>query len=384
MGNHFRTSGAGDEAPKTQPSVAGSRFATPDSEDQLFSPIPAQPADQAQPAADPFAYNPNNDVALSGTAGFEPVQTVTARVAQPQMSAATPQPTMAGIPDPMAPAAPVVERDQAAEVASLDNALNNPDFTSVFAPVDPQASRKKMAKQAGVEPVILMEHVTKIYPAQPNKPALDDINIEIYPGEFVFLVGHSGSGKTTLLSTLNRDVKPTSGRILVAGQDLMKIKNRKVPFLRRQIGAVFQDFKLLPQKSAYENVAFALQCIGKPKGVIRSQVPEVLRLVGLADQMDSLPDQLSGGEQQRVAVARAMVNRPPLLICDEPTGNLDPAISLGIMKLLERINRTGTTVIVATHDREMVDSMHRRVIALEGGHVIRDQERGGYGNYGTN
>ena len=215
----------------------------------------------------------------------------------------------------------------------------------MFAPIDPQASRKKMAKQAGVEPVILMEHVTKIYPAQPNKPALDDINIEIYPGEFVFLVGHSGSGKTTLLSTLNRDVKPTSGRILVAGQDLMKIKNRKVPFLRRQIGAVFQDFKLLPQKTAYENVAFALQCIGKPKGVIRSQVPEVLRLVGLADQMDSLPDQLSGGE---------------------------------------RINRTGTTVIVATHDREMVDSMHRRVIALEGGHVIRDQERGGYGNYGTN
>ena len=198
------------------------------------------------------------------------------------------------------------------------------------------------------------------------------------------MVGHSGSGKTTLLSTLNRDVRPTSGRILAAGQDLMKIKNRKVPFLRRQIGAVFQDFKLLPQMSAYENVACALQGIGKPKGVIRSQVPEVLRLVGLADQMDSLPDQLSGGEQQRVAVARAMVNRPPLHICDEPTGNLDPAISLGIMKLLERINRTGTTVIVATHDREMVDSMHRRVIALEGGHVIRDQERGGYGNYGTN
>lgn len=384
MGNHFRTSGAGDDAPKTQTGVQGSRFATPDSEGQPVAQAPAQPADQAQPASDPFAYNPTSDVALSGTAGFEPVQVVTARVEQPQAGAATPQPTMAGIPDPTQPAAPVVESDQAAEVASLDNALNNPDFTSVFAPIDPQASRKKMAKQAGVEPVILMEHVTKIYPAQPNKPALDDINIEIYPGEFVFLVGHSGSGKTTLLSTLNRDVKPTSGRILVAGQDLMKIKNRKVPFLRRQIGAVFQDFKLLPQKTAYENVAFALQCIGKPKGVIRSQVPEVLRLVGLADQMDSLPDQLSGGEQQRVAVARAMVNRPPLLICDEPTGNLDPAISLGIMKLLERINRTGTTVIVATHDREMVDSMHRRVIALEGGHVIRDQERGGYGNYGTN
>ena len=413
MGNHFRTSGAGDATPQAQPSAPGSRFATPDSEDQLFSQVPAQPADQAQPAPDPFAYNPSPDTPFQGTAGFEPVHVVTARPQQPTaapqqrvnpgmtapqpaaipdpMAPAQPRPSQAagtgmfaGIPDPTRPAAPAVERDQAAEVASLDNALNNPDFTSVFAPIDPKASRKKMAKQAGVEPVILMEHVTKVYPAQPNKPALDDINIEIYPGEFVFLVGHSGSGKTTLLSTLNRDVKPTSGRILVAGQDLMKIKNRKVPFLRRQIGAVFQDFKLLPQKTAYENVAFALQCIGKPKGVIRSQVPEVLRLVGLADQMDSLPDQLSGGEQQRVAVARAMVNRPPLLICDEPTGNLDPAISLGIMKLLERINRTGTTVIVATHDREMVDSMHRRVIALEGGHVIRDQERGGYGNYGTN
>ena len=352
-----------------------------------------------------LSYNPTSDVALSGTAGFEPVQAVTARVEQPQAGAAAPQPSMAGIPDPMAPAtpapqpaqsglfaaipdptqpaAPVVESDQAAEVASLDNALNNPDFTSVFAPIDPQASRKKMAKQAGVEPVILMEHVTKIYPAQPNKPALDDINIEIYPGEFVFLVGHSGSGKTTLLSTLNRDVKPTSGRILVAGQDLMKIKNRKVPFLRRQIGAVFQDFKLLPQKTAYENVAFALQCIGKPKGVIRSQVR------GAASGRSGRSDGLAARPAFRWrAAARCrrprMVNRPPLLICDEPTGNLDPAISLGIMKLLERINRTGTTVIVATHDREMVDSMHRRVIALEGGHVIRDQERGGYGNYGTN
>ncbi len=282
-------------------------------------------------------------------------------------------------------AGPSTDADEARQVRDLDAALQNPDFTSVFAPADLDRAqeRKKMARQAGVEPVILTEHLTKIYPAQPNKPALDDVNIEIYPGEFVFLVGHSGSGKTTLLNTLLRNVKPTSGRVLVAGQDLMRIKNRRIPYLRRQIGAVFQDYKLLPHKTAYENVAFALQCIGKPRGVIRAQVPEVLRLVGLADQMDSLPDQLSGGEQQRVSVARAMVNRPPLLICDEPTGNLDPAISLGIMKLLERINRTGTTVIVATHDREMVDSMHRRVIALEGGRVIRDQERGGYGNYGS-
>ncbi|WP_333558800.1 cell division ATP-binding protein FtsE, partial [Candidatus Collinsella stercoripullorum] len=318
-------------------------------------------------------------------------------------------PQVPSVPDPAAPAAPLsslpspdqpatpastgvfmtqagpavasTDLSEQRQIADVDQALQSPDFTSVFAPVGD--SRKKMAREAGVEPVILMEHLTKIYAAQPNKPALDDVNLEIYPGEFVFLVGHSGSGKTTLLNTMVRDVKPTSGRVLVAGQDLMRIKNRKVPFLRRQIGTVFQDFKLLPNKTAYENVAFALECIGKPRGVIRSQVPEVLRLVGLADQMDSYPDQLSGGEQQRVAVARAMVNRPPLLICDEPTGNLDPAISLGIMKLLERINRTGTTVVVATHDREMVDSMHRRVIALEAGHVVRDQERGGYGNYGA-
>ena len=200
----------------------------------------------------------------------------------------------------------------------------------------------------------------------------------------VMILGIPNVGKSTFINLLIRQIKPTKGKIYIADEDLTQMRNWRVPYLRRNIGCVFQDFKLLPQKTAYENVAFALQCIGKPKGVICSQVPEVLRLVGLADQMDSLPDQLSGGEQQRVAVARAMVNRPPLLICDEPTGNLDPAISLGIMKLLERINRTGTTVIVATHDREMVDSMHRRVIALEGGHVIRDQERGGYSNYGTN
>jgi len=196
-------------------------------------------------------------------------------------------------------------------------------------------------------------------------------------------VGHSGSGKSTFLRTITREIQVTSGQILVAGQDLTKMRNRKVPYLRRQIGCVFQDFKLLQDKTAYENVAFALECIGKPRSVIRAQVPEVLRLVGLGEKQDMFPDQLSGGEQQRVCVARAMVNRPPLLVCDEPTGNLDPGISLGIMKLLERINRTGTTIIMATHDREMVDSMRRRVIALENGHVVRDQERGGYGFYGT-
>ena len=390
MGNPVRKPGDGQAAPK----VEDPRLSVVSADD-----IVAPEDTGYEPVTDPFAYTPAPDV----TAPVVPLDMadaaddITMSSLDADMDPQVTQPGLLNIPSPTDPVAPSstgafmtsagavdpasTDVSEQKQVASLDAALQNPDFTSVFAPqVD---SRKKMARDAGVEPVILMEHLTKIYAAQPNKPALDDVNIEIYPGEFVFLVGHSGSGKTTLLSTLMRDVNPTSGRLLVAGQDLMRIKNRKVPFLRRQIGAVFQDFKLLPNKTAYENVAFALECIGKPRGVIRSQVPEVLRLVGLADQMDSMPDQLSGGEQQRVAVARAMVNRPPLLICDEPTGNLDPAISLGIMKLLERINRTGTTVIVATHDRAMVDSMRRRVIALEAGHVIRDQERGGYGNYGA-
>ena len=234
-----------------------------------------------------------------------------------------------------------------------------------------------------VPPTIAMRHVSLIYPAQPEKPALDDVSLDIMPGDFVCLGGHSGSGKSTFIKTIIRQLKPTSGHIYVAGQDLSRLRDRKVPYLRRQIGCVFQDYKLLPNRTAYENVAFALESIGKSKSVIKVQVPEVLRLVGLEEKMDKLPDQLSGGEQQRVSVARAMVNRPPLLVCDEPTGNLDPAISLGIMKLLERINRTGTTVLVATHDREMVDSMRRRVIALENGHVVRDEQNGGYGYYGA-
>ena len=404
MGNHFRTSGdeqSASQAPMPQANGVESKDSVPDFQSDPLAQHAASAGDAsaAQSAANPMLNIP------SPAAPAQP----RVNVPDPSVDLVGPStPSLAGIPDPSAPAAapaataaavtapdvfmtpagaagPSTDADEARQIRDLDAALQNPDFTSVFAPADLDRAqeRKKIARQAGVEPVILTEHLTKIYPAQPNKPALDDVNIEIYPGEFVFLVGHSGSGKTTLLNTLLRNVKPTSGRVLVAGQDLMRIKNRRIPYLRRQIGAVFQDYKLLPNKTAYENVAFALQCIGKPRGVIRAQVPEVLRLVGLADQMDSLPDQLSGGEQQRVSVARAMVNRPPLLICDEPTGNLDPAISLGIMKLLERINRTGTTVIVATHDREMVDSMHRRVIALEGGRVIRDQERGGYGNYGS-
>lgn len=226
--------------------------------------------------------------------------------------------------------------------------------------------------------MISMRNVSKIY--VPNKPpALDDCTVEIEQGEFVFLVGHSGSGKSTFIRLLLRELLPTRGQIVVAGQDLTKMKNWKVPYLRRNIGCVFQDFKLLPNKTTYENIAFALEVIGRSKHVIRTQVPEVLRLVGLDEKMDSYPDELSGGEQQRVSIARAFVNRPPLLLADEPTGNLDPATSLGIMSLLNRINKTGTTVLVATHDREMVDSMRKRVIALEGGKVIRDQDRGVYG-----
>ncbi|MEE0845071.1 MAG: cell division ATP-binding protein FtsE [Eggerthellaceae bacterium] len=228
-------------------------------------------------------------------------------------------------------------------------------------------------------PVITFDHVTKVYPAQPNRPALSDISLQIYAGEFIFLVGHSGSGKSTFIRMLIREIKPTQGHIYVAGEDLANMRNWRVPYLRRNIGCVFQDFKLLPNKTVFENVAFALEVIGKSRHVIKTQVPEVLRLVGLQDKLNKMPDQLSGGEQQRVSIARAIVNRPPLLVCDEPTGNLDPQTSRGIMDLLERINRTGTTVLVATHDREMVDNMRRRVIALERGQLTRDQDRGVYG-----
>ena len=233
-------------------------------------------------------------------------------------------------------------------------------------------------QQSGT-PVITFDHVTKVYPAQPNKPALNDVSLQIFAGEFVFLVGHSGSGKTTFIRMLIREVKPTQGHIYIADEDLANMRNRRVPYLRRNIGCVFQDFKLLPNKTVFENVAFALEVIGKSRHVIKTQVPEVLRLVGLQDKLNKRPDQLSGGEQQRVSIARAIVNRPPILICDEPTGNLDPQTSRGIMDLLERINRTGTTVVVATHDREMVDNMRRRVIALDRGNLTRDQDRGVYG-----
>lgn len=225
--------------------------------------------------------------------------------------------------------------------------------------------------------MIRLKNVSKYFGGE--KPALVDVSVSVAKGEFVFLVGPSGSGKSTFIRLLLREFLPTKGDIYVAGQDVIHLRPWKIPFLRRNIGCVFQDFKLLPNKTAYENVAFALEVIGRSKHVIKTQVPEVLRLVGLEDKLDSYPDQLSGGEQQRVSIARAFANRPPLLLADEPTGNLDPATSLGIMSLLNRINRTGTTIMIATHDREMVDSMRKRVIALEDGKVVRDQLRGVYG-----
>jgi cell division transport system ATP-binding protein len=226
--------------------------------------------------------------------------------------------------------------------------------------------------------VIRFSNVTKHYPTQ-TRPALEDVSLEVAKGEFAFLVGASGSGKSTFLRVVLREDRPTSGSVFVAGKDLGRMPNWKVPHLRRQIGAVFQDFRLLPNKTVYQNVSFALQVIGRPSAHIRKVVPEVIDLVGLAGKESRFPDELSGGEQQRVAVARAFVNRPMILIADEPTGNLDPATSVGIMRLLDRINRTGTTVVMATHDAAVVDQMRKRVIELENGHVVRDQSRGVYG-----
>jgi cell division transport system ATP-binding protein len=226
--------------------------------------------------------------------------------------------------------------------------------------------------------VIRLDNVSKVYPNM-VRPALSDVTVDVDKGEFVFLVGASGSGKSTFLRLLLKEDSPTSGSVHVAGKDLARLSHWKVPALRRQIGCVFQDFRLLPNKTVFDNVAFALEVIGKPRQLIDKVVPEVLDLVGLTGKGGRLPDELSGGEQQRVAIARAFANRPMILIADEPTGNLDPSTSVGIMKLLDRINRTGTTVIMATHDAVIVDSMRRRVVELDNGKVVRDQSRGVYG-----
>ncbi len=226
--------------------------------------------------------------------------------------------------------------------------------------------------------MIQLEHVTKVYPVG-SRPALDDVTVEIEKGEFVFIIGPSGSGKTTVLRLLLREERPSQGTVIVDNRNVGRMALRKVPALRRKIGCVFQDFRLLPKKNVYDNVAFALEVINKKQRAIKRTVPEVLDLVGLDGKAHRLPHELSGGEQQRVAIARAFVNRPLVLLADEPTGNLDPDTSQGIMSLLERINRTGTTVVMATHDNNIVDAMRRRVIELDTGRIVRDQSRGVYG-----
>jgi cell division transport system ATP-binding protein len=248
-------------------------------------------------------------------------------------------------------------------------ALAEPENQTIEAslPIEADASGSSM---------IVFEDVQKIY--EPGVTALQGVSFVIEKGEFVFVVGASGSGKSTVVRLLLKEIEPTQGRILLGGRDLGRLKRSKVPLLRRNLGCVFQDFKLLPNRTAYENIAYALRVQGQSNAQIRKKVPEVLTLVGLGHKMNSRPEELSGGEQQRVSIARAFVNHPPLLVCDEPTGNLDPDTSVGIMQLLYRINRTGTTILMVTHDREMVDKMRKRVIALESGRLVRDERRGGY------
>jgi cell division transport system ATP-binding protein len=228
----------------------------------------------------------------------------------------------------------------------------------------------------GGAPIIELREATKVYPG--GHMALDRVSLAIDRGEFAFLVGPTGCGKSTLIKMLIRELAPTEGTVSIAGRDIGALSEKKIPQLRRNIGTVFQDFKLLPDRTVYDNVAYALQVIGASRAEIREQVPETLRLVGLSTKLHSYPDQLSGGEQQRVSIARAFVNHPPLLLADEPSGNLDPVTSIGVMQLLYRINKTGTTVLVVTHDREMVDNMQRRVIELYEGRVVRDEVSGGY------
>jgi cell division transport system ATP-binding protein len=258
----------------------------------------------------------------------------------------------------------------------MSDVLQTAEETQAATLVEPQLAEATPTPAPGPGAMIVFESVTKVY--QPDVTALRDVSFVIEKGEFVFVVGASGSGKSTIVRLLLKELEPTRGRIVVGGRDLTRLKRSKVPLLRRNVGCVFQDFKLLPTRTAAENVAYALKVQGESATSIRRKVPEVMNMVGLAHKMNSLPDELSGGEQQRVSIARAFVNHPPLLVCDEPTGNLDPDTSVGIMQLLYRINRSGTTILMVTHDREMVDKMRKRVIALEGGKLARDERRGGY------
>lgn len=275
--------------------------------------------------------------------------------------------------------------EQPSEAASalrpvLDDDLeNNATMTALAEPQTTATPEPAEADPSG-STMIVFEAVEKIY--EPGVTALDGVSFTIDKGEFVFVVGASGSGKSTVIRLLLKEIEPTEGRIIVGGRDLGRLKRSKVPLLRRNLGCVFQDFKLLPNRTAAENIGYALRVQGESNAQIRKKVPEVMNLVGLAHKMNSRPEELSGGEQQRVSIARAFVNRPLILLADEPTGNLDPTTSVEIMKLLDRINRTGTTVVMATHDNAIVDAMRRRVIELDSGRVVRDQARGVYG-YGA-
>jgi len=255
-----------------------------------------------------------------------------------------------------------------------ETTLQTDEFQAVPAAATNGASVEAALPSPGA--MIVFDSVSKTY--DPDVRALREVSFVIEKGEFVFVVGASGSGKSTIVRLILKELEPSRGRVIVGGRDLGRLRRSKVPLLRRNVGCVFQDFKLLPSRTAAENVAYALKVQGESNASIRRKVPEVMNMVGLAHKMNSLPDELSGGEQQRVSIARAFVNHPPLLVCDEPTGNLDPDTSVGIMQLLYRINRAGTTILMVTHDREMVDKMRRRVIALEEGRLARDERRGGY------
>jgi cell division transport system ATP-binding protein len=277
--------------------------------------------------------------------------------------------------------APPSDPEQASEAASAlrpvldDTTQTDTSLTAVAEPEPIVVPEPIDAEQSG-SAMIVFEDVKKVY--EPGVTALEGVSFVIEKGEFVFVVGASGSGKSTVVRLLLKEIDPTQGRIVVGGRDLGRLKHSKVPLLRRNVGCVFQDFKLLPNRTAAENIGYALRVQGQSNAEIRKKVPEVMNLVGLSHKMNSRPEELSGGEQQRVSIARAFVNHPPLLVCDEPTGNLDPDNSVGIMQLLYRISRTGTTILMVTHDREMVDKMRRRVIALEHGKLVRDERRGGY------